>query len=486
MKSLQGQIIWKIIFVVFISFFLFSLILLNFIDKNVDRITYVLVPTLLILVYLFLRSSYKNIYNPVSLISENMKEALIQNWAKVKKVDTKISELAELEKYTEYLLETLRNRGRSEEFEKIYEVKNIENKFRTKHAVGEVEKFKLAVDSAPDIIVIVDKFGYINYANKTLTDFIGMGFSEVENKKITDLWHKEDDVNVWKKNYEKVFKEKKPVTFSSWGLKKDNLKFEASISISPIKNDGMDVENFLVVERDVSEERQKERTKSEFISVVSHELRTPMTIIRGYSTLLSEGKLGEVNEKQKEYIDKINSETGVLLELANDMLDLQKFESGKIELKFERTNIPKFIEKIIGDFTMDYSKKGFTLELENNLSKEYADIDLKYFERVITNMLTNSYKYMEHGGVKIFLVNPDPDNIVIAVKDTGVGIKEEALPHIFERFYQADNVMSRKQQGTGLGLSIVKTVTQAHGGMVWVESKEGVGTTFYINLPVSN
>jgi len=343
----------------------------------------------------------------------------------------------------------------------------------------------LAVDSAPDIIVIVDKFGYINYVNHALTEFTGLTFSQVENKKITDLWHKDDDVNLWKANYEKAFKERKSTVFSTWGTKRDDLKFEASVQITPIKGDDDTLENFLIVERDVSEERQKERTKTEFISVISHELRTPMTVIRGYSSLLSDGKLGELNEKQKEYIDKINSETGILLELANDMLDLQKFASGKIELKFEKTNIPKFMQKIVDDFQMQYNKKNFTLDLENNLENEFGDIDTKYFERAVTNLLTNAYKYMELGGVKIFLVNPDPKNIVIAVKDTGVGIKEDALPHLFERFYQANNVMSRKQEGSGLGLSIVKTVVDAHAGMVWVESKVGVGSTFYIAIPAS-
>lgn len=485
MKSMREQIVWKAGALVLFFFILFVTVILYFIDKDTLKISYVLVPILMLLIFLYLNRTWKRIYKPLIQITENAEQALVSNWANIKPVKTDISELKNLDKYSQYLIDMLHQRSGGENFEKIAEIKDYQNKFLNKKAGIEVSKFKLAVDSAPDIIVIVDKFGYINYANRALTALTGLEFSSVENKKITDLWHKDDDVNTWKENYEKVLKDHKSVTFSSWGLKQQGLKFEASINISPIKNDGQEIENFLIVERDVSEERQKERTKTEFISVVSHELRTPMTVIRGYSALLADGKLGELNEKQKEYIDKINSETGRLLELANDMLDLQKFQSGKIELKFQKTNIPKFIQKIVDDFQMQFNKKGFTLEMENNLKSEFSDIDLKYFERVITNLLTNAYKYTEVGGVKIFLVNPDPKNIVIAVKDTGIGIKDDALPHLFERFYQAQNVMQRKQEGSGLGLSIVKTVVDAHGGYVWVESKLGVGSTFYIALPVS-
>jgi PAS domain S-box-containing protein len=450
-----------------------------------QEVFYGLLVSLALILYLLLRYSYKKILNPVQKISENTENALVSKWESVSPAKTKISELQNLDKYSNYLIELLKQKGGGDNSAKLEEIKQFQGKFLNKKIATDANKFKLAVDSALDMVIIVDKFGYINYVNGALTATTGITLSDAENKKITELWHRDDDVEVWKQNYEKVSKEKKSVVFSAWGYRTESIKFESEIKISPIKNPDDTVDNFLVIERDVTEEKQKERIKTEFISVVSHELRTPMTVIRGYSALLSDGKLGAINEKQKEYIDKINSETGRLLELANDMLDLQKFESGKIELKFEKTNMVKFMQKIVEDFQMQYAKKGFTLVLENNLKSENANIDVKYFERVITNLLTNAYKYTEKGGVKVFLVNPDPNNIVIAVKDTGVGIKEAALPHLFERFYQAQGVMQRKQEGSGLGLSIVKTVAEAHNGMVWVESKEGVGSTFYVAIPLA-
>lgn len=438
-----------------------------------------------LLFFFFLWRVYRRVANPIQKITENTENSLVSKWDMLQQVDTKILELQNLDKYSKYLIEMLKQKSGHENSEKIAEIREFQSKFLNKKFEKDANKFRLAVDSAADIVLIVDKFGYINYANKTTTKIIGLPFEEMENKKITDIWHKEDDINVWRENYDNVAKNKTPTQFSTWGTKKNGLKFEASVQITPIKNEDESVDNFLVVERDVTEEKQKERIKSEFISVVSHELRTPMTVIRGYSTLLAEGKLGELNDKQKEYVNKINQETGQLLELANDMLDIQKFESGRIDLKFERANIPEFVNKIVESETEMFNKKNLQLSLENNLKNEFANIDIKYFSRVLTNLLSNAYKYTEKGEVKIFLVNPDTDNIVIAVKDTGVGIKEESLNHLFERFYQADGVLQRKQEGSGLGLSIVKKVVESHNGMVWVESKLGIGSTFYVAIPIA-
>jgi PAS domain S-box-containing protein len=442
---------------------------------------------LLLIIFLFLRRSYKKVAKPVKIISENAENAVVSKWGNIRKVETKIEEFQKLDKFSTYLIDLLKQRGGAnpEMVNKIIEVKEVEGKYKNEKLERDANKFRLAVDGALDLVAIVDTHGYLTYVNKALTNLTGIKPSDAENKRITDLWHPNDDLNMWKQNFEKVVKEKKPLQFSSWGVKQNGIKFESNIQISPIITDDGFIENLLVVERDVTEEKQKERIKSEFISVVSHELRTPMTVIRGYSTLLTEGKLGDLNEKQKEYIDKINEKTGQLLELANDMLDIQKFESGKIDLKFETTDMNKFVQNIVNDFQTEYSKKGLRLSFENNLKSgsDKANIDLKYFTRVVTNLLTNAYKYTEKGEVKVFLVNPDDNHIVVAVKDTGIGIKEEALQHLFERFYQADGVMQRKQEGTGLGLNIIKTVAEAHNGMVWVESKLGVGSTFYVAIP---
>jgi PAS domain S-box-containing protein len=376
--------------------------------------------------------------------------------------------------------------------EKAFEIKEIQTKYVTQKAQYDISKFKLGLDNSPNYICIVDQHGYIVYINKEVQANLGYKFEEAENKHVNDLWHKDSDENMspnaWKSKFDEATSTKKSVRFSTFGFRKTGVKYESDVVITPIANESTNIiENFLIIERDITEEKQKERIKSEFVSVVSHELRTPMTVIRGYSSLLADGTLGTLNEKQKEYVQRINSETGRLLDLANDMLDMQKFESGKIELKFEKKNVLELVEHVHKTYEDPFNKKGLTLKVENNLKDAalaFALVDSKYFERTISNLLSNALKYTEKGGVQLFVLNPDADHIVVAAKDTGVGISEAAIPHLFERFFQADGVMARKKEGSGLGLSIVKTIVEAHNGMCWVESKLGAGSTFYIAIPV--
>lgn len=441
--------------------------------------------------YLVAWFGFKKVSRSIKTVTENNENALVSKWEAIKPGISKIKELQDLEKYSGYVLEMLKQSRGLGNTEKALEIKEIQTKYVTKKAEYDISKFKLGLDNSPNYICIVDQHGYIGYINKEITNTLGYRIEEAENKRVVDLWHKDSDENMtpdtWKQKYDEAAKEKKSIKLDTFGFRKNGVKYEAAVTITPIQNEQNVIENFLVVERDVTEEKQKERIKSEFISVVSHELRTPMTVIRGYSSLLSDGTLGELNDKQKEYVARINSETGRLLDLANDMLDMQKFDSGKIELKFEKKNILELVEHVVNSYQDPFSKKGLTLKIENNIKDAaltFALVDPKYFERTVSNLLSNALKYTEKGGVQVFLLNPDEDHIVVAVKDTGVGVSEAAIPHLFERFFQADGVMARKKEGSGLGLSIVKTIVEAHHGMCWVESKKDVGSTFYIALPV--
>jgi PAS domain S-box-containing protein len=426
------------------------------------------------------------------LVTENNENALVSKWEALQVGTSKIKELGDLEKYNSYILEMLRQSRGLGNTEKALEIKEIQTKYVTQKAQYDISKFKLGLDNAPNYICIVDQHGYIGYINKEIESVLGYRFEEAENKRVNDLWHKDSDENMppnaWKGKFDESLSTKKSIRFNTFGFRKTGIKYEGDVIITPIANESTNIiENFLIIERDVTEEKQKERIKSEFISVVSHELRTPMTVIRGYSSLLADGTLGTLNDKQKEYVNKINSETGRLLELANDMLDIQKFESGKIELRFEKKSVLELVEHVHKTYEEPFNKKGLTLKVENNIKDAglvFALVDPKYFERTVSNLLSNALKYTEKGGVQIFLLNPDEDHIVVAVKDTGVGVPEHAIPHLFERFYQADGVMARKKEGSGLGLSIVKTIVEAHKGMCWVESKLDAGSTFYIALPV--
>lgn len=397
-----------------------------------------------------------------------------------------IQELDDLNKTFDFILHKLKTGRNTEESTELLQ-KNILQKAKstTSDALASRDKFKEAVDSAQDIIILLTPTGLVTYANKALEKTTGFRLENVEGKYPYETWHKESGKEEFTEAIKNIITNKTLIVMNSEGRRGDGASYESEIRLSPIENTATGaVDSILMVERDISDERQRDRVKNEFISVVSHELRTPMTVIRGYSALLAEGKLGELNTKQKEYIERINAETSRLLDLANDMLDLQKFDAGKADLHLEKIDVRELLKDTVNEFEPLFNKKGLTLNFEDHTENAYAPVDKRYLNRAITNLVQNAFKFTEKGGVNVFTVNPDKDYVVIAIKDSGSGIPQEALPHLFTKFYQASNVLNRKQEGSGLGLSIVKKIVEAHKGIVWVESLEGKGTTFYIALPV--
>lgn len=400
---------------------------------------------------------------------------------------TGITEIDDLNKTFDFILHKLKTGRTAEESAELLQ-KNILQKAKstTTDALASRDKFKEAVEAAQDIIILLTPSGLVTYANKALEKTTGFRFEHVEGKYPYETWHQNAIKDELQEAITGVLANKSSVILNAQGKRGDGATYESEIRLSPIENTNTGaIDSILMVERDISEERQRDRVKNEFISVVSHELRTPMTVIRGYSALLAEGKLGELNQKQVEYVERINSETSRLLDIANDMLDLQKFDAGKADLHLEKQDIREILKDIVNEFEPLFTKKNLSLTFEDHTTQAYTNVDKRYINRAVTNLVQNALKFTEKGGVSVYTVNPDQEYVVIAIKDSGSGIPQEALPHLFTIFYQASNVLNRKQEGSGLGLSIVKKIVEAHKGIVWVESLEGKGTTFYIALPVA-
>ncbi len=226
------------------------------------------------------------------------------------------------------------------------------------------------------------------------------------------------------------------------------------------------------------------RTKSEFVSAVSHELRTPLTSIKGYAAILMSGKLGEVPEKVKERLEKINKHSDNLVELINDLLDIARIESGRVEMKFEKVNAKDLIENVKDLLTPQMKEKN--IDFLTEVSKGTPDIlvDQQQINRIFINLLSNAIKYTPNGTIKI-IVSYNNKEVLFKIEDTGSGIKEEDLSRLFDEFYRVDNELNQTVKGTGLGLSLVKNIVTAHQGKIWVTSKIGVGTTFHFTIPLN-
>jgi len=224
------------------------------------------------------------------------------------------------------------------------------------------------------------------------------------------------------------------------------------------------------------------KRKSDFISSVSHELRTPLTSIKGYAAILLAGKLGAMPDEIKNRLEKINRHSDELVHMVNDLLDISRIESGKVDMKIESLDLKTIIEKV-GDLLCEQLKAkniSFGANLADHCQKILADRG--QIERVFINLVGNALKFTPQNGKININANCANKIIQIDVVDTGFGIPQEAQEHIFEEFYRVDNTINQQVKGTGLGLTLVKHIVEAHQGKIWVKSKLGEGSTFSFTL----
>ncbi len=225
------------------------------------------------------------------------------------------------------------------------------------------------------------------------------------------------------------------------------------------------------------------KIKSDFVSAVSHELRTPLTSIKGYASILIAGKLGELNPAQKERLEKIDKHSNNLAHLINNLLDISRIESGRVQMEVKEIVLKELLDSIIDIITPQLKEKSLILKLNvpQKITKIYAD--QSQIERVFLNLLSNAIKFTPEKG-KITISAEDKDGLIqFSVEDTGLGISKEDLEKIFQEFYRVDNEVNQKVKGTGLGLSLVKRIIEAHNGNMWVRSELGKGSTFSFTLP---
>jgi two-component system phosphate regulon sensor histidine kinase PhoR len=238
---------------------------------------------------------------------------------------------------------------------------------------------------------------------------------------------------------------------------------------------------------DVTREREIDEMKSSFVSLVSHELRTPLTSILGFSSYMLTGKLGPTSEPQRTGLESIHRQAKRLKAIISDFLDLSRIEAGKAEMRREPVSVADVAHRVIEELRPQAMEKQLRVVFASACSpvEGIALADDGRLAQVLTNLLGNAVKFTEAGGHVEVEVDRRGDLVRVHVRDTGMGIPEEEVPRIFDRFYQVEKVATRKAGGTGLGLSIVKDIVEAMEGTVSVESRLGVGTCFTVSLPAA-
>ena len=255
---------------------------------------------------------------------------------------------------------------------------------------------------------------------------------------------------------------------------------EMEITAVPFTEDS-DVKGAVILFRDVTHFQKVERMRRDFVANVSHELRTPLSILRGYvETLLDEpdqtpGELRRILEVMERHSDRLNA-------LVEDVLSLARLESPGMELHCTEVELPELLHSIMRDWEKRFAAKQLKSHLNFPANLPHLQADETRLQELIYNLLDNAVKYSKPGGT-VFLRAEAGDAVRLSVRDEGIGISQDDLPRIFERFYRADKSRTSQQPGTGLGLSIVKHIAQLHGGTVEANSQLGVGTTITVVLP---
>ncbi len=239
--------------------------------------------------------------------------------------------------------------------------------------------------------------------------------------------------------------------------------------------------------RELEQQKKIDRAKTEFISLAAHQLRTPLTAIRWYFEDLKSEEIGKLNPKQKDYSAKGLESTIRMIRLVNDLLNVSRLETGHLVINPQPTDLIKLVENIITENTTLVKTKNCQLIfIKPKGGLPLIKVDPILINQVINNLISNSVRYLkkQKGKVEVIL-EKNPPNILLSIKDNGIGIPQKVQKRIFSKLFRADNAVKMATDGTGLGLYIAKMIIDACGGKIWFSSKENKGTTFCFTLPLA-
>lgn len=346
---------------------------------------------------------------------------------------------------------------------------------REKMTALEEEKSLLAaiLASMADGALIIDRTGQVLLMNPAAAKLLGTTSEEAKGRSFAQIARQHRIIELVRLSQEAGQEKEETIELHRQG------PFLRVIA-TPIHGGGM--EGTLIILQDLTQIRRLETIRRDFISNVSHELRTPLASLKALTETLRDGAL-EDREAALRFLSRMETEVDALTQMVNELLELSRIESRQVPFQLTATPVADIIVPPVERLRPQAERAGLdlTVTLAPELPLVHADIERA--QQVITNLVHNAIKFTPAGGHIVISAQVMGDEMVISVRDTGVGISAEDLPRIFERFYKADR--ARSGGGTGLGLAIAKHIVQAHGGRIWAESDgEGQGSTFYFTLPL--
>lgn len=340
--------------------------------------------------------------------------------------------------------------------------------------------------SIGDGAIATDEFGHITRINPTALDIlelttdeaIGQWFPRI----IRILKPDGTPLPLIERPIVRMFLSGQAVTEKALYVTKNGRTVPVSITVSPIILDGRPV-GAVQVFRDITIENEIDRMKSEFISLASHQLRTPLSTIQTYAHMMDEDYMGDMNADQRRALHTIITATNTMNELIGMLLNIARIESGSIAVNSKRLNASSIVQDVSKQLSLNASSKNITLKFHPPEQAVWLQADILILKEILLNLIGNAIKYTPPDGEVTVKVAARPNDVLFTIKDTGIGIPQQAQEKIFSKFFRAQNVVRQETTGTGLGLYVVKGLVSTLHGRVWFKSEENKGTTFYVSLP---
>jgi PAS domain S-box-containing protein len=356
--------------------------------------------------------------------------------------------------------------------------------------IDDAERRRATLDSVMnslvDGLVLVNRLGKITYANSRAEEMFSFSGSTMEGLTLEDV---EQKLAGRMANWHPVLTE--PLAEVEASQQTPSAEFSLADPIARtlqarffrIREIGGGSLGMGLLLRDITQEKELERMKSQLLSTVSHELRTPLASIKGFATTLLRQDVEWEEASRREFLSIIDEESDRLTELISNLLDMSRIEAGELRVEPEPIDLVPIVHETAAAFQVMTSEHRFVVHLPPSLPQVLADP--RRIRQVLRNLVENGVKYSLASGPVIISARVEQDHVQVSVADQGIGIEEQDLDRIFDRFYQVDSASTRKVGGSGLGLAICKAIVEAHGGRIWVESRSGVGSTFHFTLPLA-
>ncbi len=352
----------------------------------------------------------------------------------------------------------------------------LSNKLEEAHATTEGERRKLAsvLTHMTDGVIATDRHGKIILMNRRAEEMLDQSQEIAMNSEIMKILNLDKFMRL-----NDLYGMNDPILLDFDSDEEETI-LEAHFSV--IEKENGQENGLIAVLHDVTEQEKVEEERREFVANVSHELRTPLTSMKSYLEALSDGAL-EDPEIAPRFIQVTSNETERMIRLVNDLLQLSKMDSKDYQIIMASMNATTFVNQVIDRFEM--TTKNQDIQFKRRIPEKSIPVmgDRDKLTQLLDNIVSNAVKYSPEGGTITCTLKTEKERIVISVKDEGVGIPKDNIPHVFDRFYRVDKARSRNLGGTGLGLAIAKEIVAAHGGSIWVSSEWGKGTTFSFTLP---